>query len=133
MRMKWSEHESTTHFRLMSKIRMRGVESLLPLRLHGKYTFMSPSNFHDDLSTKKIHVTSRRELLCPQLLFCTGCISISRHGKKLATYRHTFIPHYHQNVFTEITAEPQHITMRNFRGMANYLMFLQEPKFVHFT
>jgi len=62
-----------------------------------------------------------------------GVSSISRHGQKLATYRHTFIPHYHQNVFTEITTEPQHITMRNFIGMANYLTFRQEPKFVHFT
>jgi len=49
MRMKWSGHESTTHFRLMSKIRMRGVEPQLPLHLHGKYTFMSLSKLHNDI------------------------------------------------------------------------------------
>jgi len=35
--------------------------------------------------------------------------------------------------FTEITAELQHITMRDFRSMANYLTFRQDPKFAHFT
>ena len=50
---------------------MRGVEPQLPLRLQGKNTFMLPSKLHDDLSTKQNHATSRRELLCPQLRFCS--------------------------------------------------------------
>jgi len=32
---------------------------------------MSFSKLHDDLSTKQNHVTSHRELLCPQLCFCS--------------------------------------------------------------
>jgi hypothetical protein len=59
--------------------------------------------------------------------------SISRHGQKFAPYRHSFIPRYHQKGFTEIRAELQHITMRDFRGMVKYLTFRQDPKFVHFT
>jgi len=50
---------------------MRGVEPQLPLRLQGKYTFIALSKLYDDLSTKQNHVTSRRELLCPQLRFCS--------------------------------------------------------------
>jgi len=55
------------------------------------------------------------------------------NGQKLAPYRHSFISRYYQKGFTEITAELQHITMRDFRSMANYLTFRQDPKFAHFT
>ena len=99
---------------------MCGVERQLPLSLHGKYTFISISKVHDDLSTKQNDVTSRREHLCTSPLQL-GVSSISRHGQKLATYRYAYIPHYHQNVCTEIIVELRHKTMRNFIVMANHL------------
>lgn len=127
IRMKWSGHESTTHFHLMPKIRMCGVEPQLPLRLHGKYTFMSLSKLQMTYRRNKISSRPTVSFYALSWVSAARCIIHQPPQTKprdLSPYFHSTLPP--KDFYRNYSRASTH-------NYAKFLRFHQEPKFVHFT